>query len=253
MKKSTFIIALTLAAFAPLHAQMGIGTTSPQSTLEISGAPANTAVADGVIAPKLTGSQLRAKNNAYTATQTGVIVYATAADTAPAGKTAAVTAPGYYYYDGNVWQQLNDGNIYKNDGTLAADRTIVTNGKNLTFTGTGKVGIGTGVPTSTLEVNGASTNTVSYNAGTNRNIDFSLSNLAYTGASAGGTFVLQNMKDGGTYTLSVRGTVSGTAEFTAAGFTVKQLNKQATTVGKETLYTVLVMGTTAYVYTASGF
>ena len=104
-----------------------------------------------------------------------------------------------------------------------------------------------------LEVNGAATNKTAYNAGSGTTIDFSKSNLAYTTANAGNTFTLQNMKDGGTYTLAVQGATSGTAAFTATDITVKIVNTQATVAGKHTLYTIIVMGTTAYVYVASGF
>ena len=120
----------------------------------------------------------------------------------------------------------------------------------------GNVGIGTGLASvgSKFEVNGSSTNTVAFNAGSGTNIDYSKSNLAYTTANAGTTaFTLSNIKNGGTYTLSVRGTTSGTATFNASGFTVKYANNRATTAGTETLYTIIVMGTTVYIYTATGF
>ncbi|OAZ05179.1 beta strand repeat-containing protein [Flavobacterium succinicans] len=118
----------------------------------------------------------------------------------------------------------------------------------------GNVGIGTSNPTSKLEVNGAATNTTAFNAAAGTSIDFSRSNLAYTTASAG-VFTLTNLKDGGTYTLAVQGTTSGTSSFTASGFTVRYVNNGVTIVagGKHTLYTFLVMGTNVYVYMATGF
>ncbi|QYS86271.1 hypothetical protein JJC03_15280 [Flavobacterium oreochromis] len=121
------------------------------------------------------------------------------------------------------------------------------------ITNAGNVGIGTNTPGSKLTVNGAATNASAYNAVAGTTIDFSLSNLAYTTANPGNTFSLTNLKDGGTYTLSVRGTTSGTASFTAAGFTLKSVNNGATTSGKETLYTFLVIGTTVYFYMVTGF
>lgn len=116
----------------------------------------------------------------------------------------------------------------------------------------GNIGIGTSTPASKLEVNGASTNTVAYNAGSGRTIDYSQSNLAYTTATAG-AFTLNNLKNGGTYSLAVRGSSAATSTFTASGFTVKYANNRATTAGTETVYTFLVMGTTVYVYMSSGF
>ena len=116
----------------------------------------------------------------------------------------------------------------------------------------GNVGIGTLNPTSKLEVNGSATNTTAFNAGASSTIDFSNSNLAYTSASPG-AFTLSNIKDGGTYTLSVQGTTSGTASFSATGFTFKSTNNAQTIAGKHTLYTFMVIGTTAYFNMSTGF
>lgn len=115
----------------------------------------------------------------------------------------------------------------------------------------GNVGIGVNNPVSKLEINGAATNTTAFNAAAGTTIDFSKSNLAYTTASAG-AFTLTNMKDGGTYTLAVQGATSGTASFTATGFTFKSPNNGATTASKHTLYTFIVMGTTVYYYMTTG-
>jgi hypothetical protein len=88
----------------------------------------------------------------------------------------------------------------------------------------------------------AVSNLAAFNAGTSTTIDFSNSNLAYTGANPGNTFTLNNMKDGGTYTLAVQGTTSGTASFTISGYTNVFLGNYASVSGKETVYTFVVMG-----------
>jgi hypothetical protein len=122
---------------------------------------------------------------------------------------------------------------------------------------TGNVGVGTTNPGSRLEVNGSATNTTAFNAAAGTTINFANSNLAYTTASPG-AFVIQGMKDGGTYTLAVQGTTSGTASFSGsnpanAAFTFLSVNNGATIAGKQTLYTFIVMGTTVYFYMATGF
>lgn len=120
-----------------------------------------------------------------------------------------------------------------------------------------RVGIGTSTPTSRLEVNGSATNTAAFNNGAANAIAFSLSNLAYTSLSAG-SFDLTGMKDGGTYTLAVQGATSGTASFSGVNpsgtpFVFKSINNGTTIANKDTLYTFVVMGTTVYVYMATGF
>jgi hypothetical protein len=128
---------------------------------------------------------------------------------------------------------------------------LVLNGRG------GKVSVGSSTATTALEVNGAATNATAYNAGSATAIIFSNSNLAYTSASPG-AFNLQGMKDGGTYTLAVQGTTSGTSSFSglnpaSTAFVFKSINNAATVAGKQTIYTFIVMGTTVYYYMASGF
>ncbi len=127
-----------------------------------------------------------------------------------------------------------------------------TIGERMRIHGNGNLGIGTASPTSRLEVNGSATNNVAYNAGSGTSIDFSLSNLAYTTASAG-TFTITNIKNGGTYSLAVQGATSGTSTFSCSGFTFIYVNNGITAPNKHTMYTFIVMGTTVYVYMATGF
>lgn len=105
--------------------------------------------------------------------------------------------------------------------------------------------------TGTVEVDGASTNKVAYDAGSSTTIDFTKSNLAYTSTSPT-NFILNGIKDGGTYTLAVQGTAAGQAAFESNGFTFKSKNNGANIEGSETLYTFLVMGTTVYYSMTTG-
>jgi hypothetical protein len=91
----------------------------------------------------------------------------------------------------------------------------------------------------------AVTNLVAYDAGSSTTIDFSQSNLAFTTASPG-AFTLSGMKNGGTYTLAVQGTVSGLSSFSASGFSIRSLGNYTTPGGKHTVYTFMVIGSTIY-------
>lgn len=100
MKSKLFTLAL-LSVGLSLSAQVGINTDQPQATLDVMGSPSDVNKLDGIIAPRLTGGELKAKN--YKAAQTGAVVYVTVTETAPTGQTVDVTTPGYYYFDGAKW------------------------------------------------------------------------------------------------------------------------------------------------------
>lgn len=118
MKKSLFG-AMFIVSTAFAYAQVGIGTNVPKATLDVTGQVTNDKIVDGIIAPRITGNQLRAKNVLYTTAQNGAIVYVTEADSAPAGKTVKVTSPGYFYYshpEGDniegIWERMDSSSKF---------------------------------------------------------------------------------------------------------------------------------------------
>lgn len=124
MKNKLLTIALLSLSF-PTLAQVGININQPQATFDIVGSPSNPGKLDGVIAPRLTGIQLKAKN--YTAAQTGAIVYVTAAETTPTGQTVDVVSSGYYYFDGSKWSSLSGSwRLVGNTGTTASTANLGT-------------------------------------------------------------------------------------------------------------------------------
>ena len=106
MKKNTtkiFIAAIFLTISGTAYAQegsVGINTSTPAATLDVMASATDLTRIDGLIAPRLKGSELISKNNLYTADQDGAIVYVTEAVSGVTyDKTTNVTSIGYYYFD----------------------------------------------------------------------------------------------------------------------------------------------------------
>lgn len=124
MKNKLLTITL-LSIGLSASAQVGINIAQPQATFDIVGSPSNTSKFDGVIAPRITGIQLKAKN--YTMAQTGAIVYVTSVEAAPTGQTVDVVSPGYYYFDGVKWGSLSGSwRTVGNAGTTATSAALGT-------------------------------------------------------------------------------------------------------------------------------
>jgi hypothetical protein len=141
--KQFYSLAVLLLTTGASFAQIGINTPDPQTTLDIVGNGASTSSKDGVTLPRLTRQQLAAKTaGTYATAQVGSIVYVTDAIT-PAGitpslaQTVEIATPGYYFFNGTVWKNVNDGalNIYNSNGTLTDNRTVTTAGNQLNFNG----------------------------------------------------------------------------------------------------------------------
>jgi|GEM_PF-2297065 len=120
-------------------AQVGIGTTTPQAALDVQGTASSTTIPDGVIPPRLTGDELKAKT--FTSAYTGAVVYVTAIPTTTNTQTVKITRPGYYFFDGTKWNSfqtayyasINVGDIGDGQsGTLSSTGFIAQAGGTVT-------------------------------------------------------------------------------------------------------------------------
>lgn len=138
MKKNIIFLGTILISGLALS-QVGVNTAVPKATFDIVGASTDTAKTDGLIAPRLKGFELKAKDALYAAAQTGAIVYVTEA-LAPAGttaKTANVTTVGYFYFDGTAWQKIAYGSFTETDGVVGNEVLNATANGGLTRAGSG--------------------------------------------------------------------------------------------------------------------
>ena len=101
---ATLLLSAVLFS-VPLKAQVTVGAqTPPHSTLEVVALPDNAGTADGIMAPRLTLTQLNARKPLYAAAQTGAMVYVTDATGTPvAGYSDEITCKGLAYWSGDHW------------------------------------------------------------------------------------------------------------------------------------------------------
>ena len=127
MKKHLLLVGTFISSIG--FSQVGVNTNEPKATLEVVASPSDNTKTDGIIAPRLTGDELNAKDALYGADQVGAIVYVTSAATTSSGKTKNVSKPGYFFFDGTTWELIgkapwnvqgtnnvatnNDQNIYQ--------------------------------------------------------------------------------------------------------------------------------------------
>lgn len=124
MKKIIYLAFLLLNGLA--YSQVGINTTTPKATMDISIKRANAdgtgAIADnsknfGLITPRLTRAELTASTASYCADQAGALIYVTdvsGGDTN--GARTNIAAVGYYYFDSgaNQWKPIGGASVYQN-------------------------------------------------------------------------------------------------------------------------------------------
>ena len=106
------LICFMLSAGSTTYAQIGILNTDAKASLHVTPSTTTSGTAEGIIAPNLTRAQLISKDARYTTAQKGAMVYVTAIDGTTTSKTANVTRIGYFYFDGTLWQTVDQPGQY---------------------------------------------------------------------------------------------------------------------------------------------
>lgn len=105
-KNYFIIVVLSCFIYNKVNGQVGIGTTSPNTTLQIKGDPSNSNIPDGIQIPTLSLQQLEAKNSTYGINQDGSIVYINSVTISTINETSNINSTGFYYYDAinDLWK-----------------------------------------------------------------------------------------------------------------------------------------------------
>lgn len=126
--------------------QVGIGTSEPKATLDININSNNYNAPDGVLIPRISGDDLRAKSNLYTEYQDGAMIFVTSPDSAPQDKTVDVISSGFYYYNSvkEKWIKISgSNNLWMTQKENLTDISEVPNSFNDHVYRMGRVAIGT--------------------------------------------------------------------------------------------------------------
>lgn len=175
-----FVFAIPIFLFGQ-DGRVGINTTTPKTTFDVNGkkdGSGNLLTTDitGMQAPRLTRAELTAKGNTlYGTDQKGALIYVTDITGGNSlSQRINITAAGYYYFDGSVWQPIASGtgaaditnDAWVNDapntmvklGTLSDGTTARPAGREFVILDNGNVGIGTTAPNSNAILDLSATN-----------------------------------------------------------------------------------------------
>ena len=223
MNKKSIILGTLLFTGIFAYAQVGIDTDQPKATLDIKASPTSPTKIDGLIAPRLTGTELQNNNSKYGNDQDGAIVYVTEALTTTDDKTLNITSIGYYYFDKTLgtsgrWVRMNYP--YREPWNNQTDDSPATlNTQNIYQMG--KVAIGkttvysNGATAATMDVNGAM-RAGGNHAGSVGNYSFAVGNGNEASGSNSVSFG-NNNKSTGSSALTIGNATTASGDYSFAG------------------------------------
>jgi hypothetical protein len=160
MKKNILTLG-TLFCSTIAFSQIGINTETPQATLDVKAFALNPNKTDGIIAPRLTREELTHKGNTlYGNDQKGAIIYITDVSAGDlSSQRINITATGYYYFDGTLWQKFahGAGTVSANEPWYSVATGIGATENNEDIYHMGRIGAGTTHPVSRLHLGGENT------------------------------------------------------------------------------------------------
>ncbi|WP_374465722.1 hypothetical protein [Chryseobacterium sp.] len=126
-----------------IFAQVGVNNINPKATLDVTAKTTDGSKPEGIIAPRLTGDQIQAADGQYGIDQKGTLIFAISSVTSTTPKTVHITGPGYYYFDGNVWQKFIEST--STNWYIAGTTNDAAGSKTSAIARTGQVVIGNNV------------------------------------------------------------------------------------------------------------
>ena len=110
-KKKLFYLCLFSIISNTSYSQVGINTETPKATLDIVASLSDESIPPGIIAPRISRSQLTGISSNYSQDQLGSIIYITDISGDANSDTSNITSIGYYYYNGSNWLSISNGEV----------------------------------------------------------------------------------------------------------------------------------------------
>lgn len=225
-KLSVFVVLSSVFFTSQVNAQVGINTTVPEGILDISSNNQGVVFPRVSLTDKLMQAPVTNPNGANLVI--GTVVY----NINTSGAYPNNVIPGYYFWDGTSWIEMNSDNIYKNDGIINEERTVgVTNTVNFdnsTFLIDGinnRVGVGVTSPLGKFHVDSNDGADVVFSMGSNtanENMDIDI--YRYRGTNASPTTIQDGDGLGG---IRFNGLNSASSGIVAPFSTMAEINAEA--------------------------
>lgn len=118
--KKIFLSVTILSGFTAIaqttdySKKIGINTSTPQATLDISATTTDGSKIEGLLIPRISRLAAQTMGNSQTEKPLeSTLIYINDISTGTlASSTINVSAVGYYYFDGTLWQKLNSSSVY---------------------------------------------------------------------------------------------------------------------------------------------
>lgn len=229
---------------------VGIGTTSPAGNLHVVSTvdPASVTVEGiGLVGANFIGKRARGTLGTRTAAQSGdnlLILngYGYGATSWAGNPSATINISGAENFTDSAY----GGHIFF---ATAPTSTVGAPQERMRISASGNVGIGTTAPGAKLAVSGGQV-VGTLVSGSSATIDWNSGNIQSTSAAAGTlTFTAGSMLDGAAYTLALTNATGGNYTFSSSGLTFKcnPACPVVVTAGKDTLASIIKVGSVAYV------
>lgn len=144
---TTFLSLTLLLISASAYSQVGIGTTTPNSSAQLEVKSSS----KGFLPPRIALTSV-SDNSTISTPATGLLIF----NTASAGTTPYNVTPGYYYWNGSNWVRLEDNSLTKVSALVGRGTDVTLGNLKVRISSSGNVSMQVSTVSGTYSVYGSS-------------------------------------------------------------------------------------------------